>query len=350
MRNLLIGIGTFLAATSLLQAQCFDCCPMESDSCSQFYVEGAALIWKPSVHGIPFGVTGHSNSTDPLEVTKGFSCVNKVDFKWNAGFRAGVGYQLPCAGDVGVIWTHFHSTGKGCAAVRSDEFGYFESPWVSQVPGAGISPVGTAIRAFAKWDLKLNLIDIRFEKRIECNRVAITPFASVRGGWIQNRYNINIAKTVPLVGPSAQILCLNSKFQGAGLRGGLEGSYQLCRGFGIYGFGSGSMLYGRYNNQAREFISGIQLIPGDNNDITLCQRDRYCDNLVIGDCGAGIEYKTCFCNDRFALTLQAGWEQNVLFNEVQFTQLPTQTFLLNPQGESHDLSLQGFTFTAKLDF
>lgn len=344
----LIGLGALIASTGIVNAQYFDCCPQYDDSASNstFFVEGDALVWKPSVHGIPFGRTIITNSDTTFDAaTVEYTKVNKPDFTWNAGFRVGIGYHLPCAGDAKVVWTRFNSNARGCSFIPANVIGNFEPAYGSAVPQS--SDLGTETTVFARWKLKLNLLDFKFEKRINLDNFVVTPFAAIRAAWIQQCYSIDIANSNTTTLQNSEFVRLKTQFQGAGLRAGVEGAYNIACGFGIYGFGSASILYGQFRNCNRDhIIENDTTTPTPiNRDYTDFLRDRFNDAQVIGDCGAGIQWKTSLCEDNFALTLQAGWEQNVFFNLVRFDQNTG-----NSQINEHNLSLQGFTFSAKLDF
>lgn len=345
MRNLSkwIGIGAFLATTSLLQAQSFDCCQMqcgcESDSNSRFYVEGDLLVWKPTVHGIPLGATTISNGTTLDNTTGSCTRVNNFDFKWKAGFRVGLGYNLPCTGDTKIIYTRFTSNAKAHACVPESVLGSFQPSYGAPIPFA--SEVGTTTSAFGQWRLQLNLLDFKLEKKLCFNNFNFTPFVGVRGAWIQHRYNFTVSNSNPADTQDAETFCSRHRFEGAGLRSGIESEYNICNGFGVYGFGAGSIVYGRHTFKAFE----VFFDPGLGRDINSSLNDHYFDSQAMFDWGLGIQWRTSLCSDRFGFTLQAGWEQNIFFNNVRFDQ-----FLGNSQIEEHNLNLQGFTLSAQLDF
>lgn len=352
MRLFNLMAAGMIASTGLVSGQSW-CCDQDMTQNGGIFVEGDALIWQPAVHGIPFGITDYTNGTSLADVSKVAVVPNKLNFKWNAGFRVGVGYQFPCAGAASLEWTHYNSTARGCSLVPPTVLGGFQSIWGLQntLP---ISPIGTETSAFARWKLDLNLVDLKFGLNVSQKGFTVNPFAAVRAGWIQHRYNILVTDTTAGVAPKVQNIHMRSRFVGVGLRAGVEADYTVCGGFGVYGFGSGSLLYGRYQNCAREFLTDIVVdaidISIDIPNVTARLRDRYNESQFIADCGAGVQWKTNLCNDSYALTLQVGWEQNIFFDQVQFPHLPSISFAPNPQGEHHNLTLQGVTFTAKLDF
>ena len=142
-----------------------------------------------------------------------------------------------------------------------------------------------------------------------------------------------------------------SDFMGAGFRFGLDGRFDFCWNFSLFGLASYSLLYGRFNTDFHEFASG-----GDGHGDTV-------SNLLIADAddkfhmgisslqlSLGLQWNRPFCYDRYRFGLHLAWEQNMWFQLNQmnhFLHKLDEGILFQENG---NLSLQGLSFGARIDF
>jgi hypothetical protein len=133
----------------------------------------------------------------------------------------------------------------------------------------------------------------------------------------------------------------HSDYNGAGLRGGIELRYALYRGWSITGLGSVSLLYGSFfaNFSEKQDEAIIAKSP-----------DHFRSGVASAQLAVGIQWDTFFHHEDYHFGGRISWEQNMWFavNRMQHWKNTLNTGIM--EQEKGDLSLQGLTFSARLDF
>jgi hypothetical protein len=333
----------------------YDCHYDEQDYSNSWYVSADLLIWKPCIRGIPFASIATTETSLPLfNVDSRTNEIHDLRFKWDEGFRLGLGYYLPCSCSViDFNWTHYDTDADGRVTnfiplppdslVGTSVLAVLSAPLVDGAEFTGTST------ARGHWDLKFNLYDLDWGRNIECNSCfSMKPHLGIRAAWIKQKYNITIEGPIVIFGPAgigSEVTELKSEFSGGGLRAGLDVEYSLGYGWSLYGSGSAGVIYGEFDNNTSSIVTA-HFSPTTTFTSSVSAHDHHCNCLGYTDFTAGIRWK-CLCWDCHDVFVEFGWEQHSFYQETQF--LP-----LNATSTGRDLRsslcLDGFRVGATIDF
>jgi hypothetical protein len=140
---------------------------------------------------------------------------------------------------------------------------------------------------------------------------------------------------------------MKNNFWGIGLRFGLETQWGIGCGWSVFGDASASLLYGYFKITHTE--SDVLSDTTVNSPLFSASNFYHVDRF-IADFIAGLRYDYMFCDERYHLGFQVGWEHHMFFGQNQFPKFIGVTspglFVAN-QG---DLSLQGVSAQVRFDF
>ncbi len=322
-------IIALLTTTSAVQAEgwCNEAPECRSPClCGDFSVNVDALIWEAVEEGLCYGAVTDLNETE----------LKNQKFKWNAGVRVGLGYQLPCdCWDVALSWTHFNSKSKRELSLDPGEF--FISTW-GELPIGGLS--GAAVSDH--WKLDFNVLDADLGHVICVNDcLSFRPHVGLRAAWIDQKVHIDATGASGEL-PFTNEVHMKSDYEGIGLRAGLDSEWSFGCGWGLYGSADASILAG----ESKSCIRDATTFAGLTTIVSQKYKSRAC--RAATDLAIGLRWQDRFCCDSILLTLQVGWEQHLFFNQNNFKHFVS---LFNQgQSEKGDLCLQGWVFSAKVDY
>jgi hypothetical protein len=297
------------------------------------FVTADFLWWQAAENGLAFTVL--EDVIDPDVASGEFDLtIEDPKFRWHAGFRVGVGYNLPHDGwDLYLNWTRIHSrASKTVTADAGESFlpGFFQN------------------FAQAKWKLRLNVLDLELGRDFYTSKwLIIRPFIGIRSAWVSQTYATEI--TGDLAGSTDFSTDMKNRYWGIGPRAGLNSQWGLGCGWSIYGDLAISLVYGHFHIRQDYFeeISG-----GSTEDFV---KHSFRSGRAITDLGLGLRWDNWFCCDSYHLGLQVGYEHHMFFGQNQLNNwisgLPTfgqgAGFFVSNLG---DLTMQGFTASARFDF
>ena len=256
------------------------CCP---ENCGRFFGGAEVLVLKAFEEGLSNAcgstqITNYYND-DHIPISKLNGKAHGPDFKWNAGFRIGAGYEFAdgeC--NVGAYWTHFNSHSNGGCRT---------------------------------WKLNFDAVDVLYRCRCDCSScLNWTPFAGVKFANIDQKFHTNFVQKTSGTRSTLRGR-IKEEFFGFGPLFGIEGDWGFGCGFSLYGNISVAVLYGKFHeksHQTEKFTDGIN-VDHLKKHIQACQ--------PVVDAGFGVRWKTCVCNDKL-LVVQLGLEQHRYFNQNQF--------------------------------
>lgn len=259
---------------------------------SHVWLDAEGLYWQSNMGSLSYGIEhGH---------------VKQLDFDWDWGVRAGLGYKIPHdKWDLYAVYTHLIGNAHGHA-------------------GGG----------HAGWHMNLNMGDLELGRNcLPSKWLLFRPFMGVRGLVIDNDYSVDYARGTHFHA--------DSDFWGVGLRVGIDSLWGLGKGLGIYGNGSASLLSGHFDVHEKEkFKKAHSHHVRIENDV---------DNVVAAaDLALGLQWDYLFSNDRFHFGFKFGWEFNIFFDQNQLF-----NFLSSDQPiqfKKDDLTFQGLTLGLRFDF
>lgn len=257
----------------------------------------------------------------------------------------------------------------------------------------------TTLQASSHWNLHLNLIDGELGRDFYVSKkLTLRPSIGIRGAFVDQtldvnyRSNLNIINPInagfgidsaSLIGTASSCSKFENDFQGVGPKFGIDTDWILGKGFSIYGNAAIALVWGEFDiesnsvfNICADFeattvtLQSISQLVNESNSYRL--RQEFHSTKAMTDLALGVQWQMTFM-DRIGLLLQLGWDHHLLFNQnqmirllEQFTPFPlaplvpgilqsvipnlTTTEVFVTPRRNGDLSLQGLTFTARLDF
>ncbi|MBA3815161.1 MAG: hypothetical protein H0X29_01305 [Parachlamydiaceae bacterium] len=290
------------------------CCPCPSKN--SFFIRGDALYWTPRVTGLELDFGRTSIVENIVDSTQIFITREEdldPHFKWDAGYRAGAGYESNNWG-MEALWTHFQSSGK-----RSNKQ-LFER------------------RDEGKVNIKFDQIDVVFLYNYKATcLLTLKPFFGVRASKINEHVKgISFTDITFNSLPALETRTFNDKqkYWGIGPLFGVQGNWEIGSGFGIYGNVGASLLYGEYKINYKD--TDIFTVPFSKQIFAFNKRHLHGFDCNL-DLGLGISWsKVIF--QKYEVKMKLGFEQHQYFNQ-------------NRIGSSRgDISFTGGVFSLELGF
>jgi|GEM_PF-3108961 len=351
-----------------------------STDCSGWYVDAAVICWKSNQEGISAGTlntlaqgTNGANSIasgdlDFIGTTESQQVYPR--FEWDAGFKLGIGYQLPCdSWSVGLEYTYYQTNTHNSYA--SDFVADFtDSANAPGIQGTLFSPAYSAFfdsttvfddaQNFVKldWKVQFNQLDLDFGREFYVGRtMALRPHVGLRSLFIDQNYNIATSASGfdvlrEAFSQTRESIKMSNDFQGIGIQGGLGLSFEIGWSLGVYGEIGGGATFGRARVTQRVNATNQYGVTAlDVNQINYTVKDHYDTLLCNADFALGLQWREKINCDENLLTLKLGYEEHIFFGYNRFRNLlgpGLQDVITNsPTG---NLSFYGIVFAAAIDF
>lgn len=332
--------------------------------------------------------------------------VVKPSFKTSSGFKAALGIDFAYDGwdlDLAYTWLHTHarsSIDRDAGDVSGLLIPIHGKGFEIQAAGANVgwtqlAAGDTSIEvvnalfngvqsAKSSWRLHFNVLDLELGRNFFISsKLLVRPHYGFKATWqkqnnLTNYYATGAANLITTTGgitntatttvvpqdrdvtidsPTINILIeqLGQNYNiadyqyywGFGPRTGMNLSWLMSRNFSFFTDASVSLLWGQFTNSRGDTLAATDLSTGAvvyENYNPANVRSRYHGINVVAEAQMGLRYDYWFSNDEYRFRAEAGWENQLWFNQNQ---------MLNP-GENSlgagDLSLQGFTLTFQFDF
>lgn len=322
MKKLLIRVLLLIAGFQPLNANAEGSSPMNANS------EGSTLIadfllWHTSQQTASTWASVLKSSQRTLDVD-----ATNVDFGWNKGFRGGVLHQLDCTQwDTGLYWTYF-------SAKANNEFSIGDQIVIPEF-FSGFLSGNFFFGANLNWQLTMNMVDIEVGRKLDIDEsFSIRPSIGIKGGTINQ--TINCQWNAGFFSSTERV---KNNFTGGGPSLGIDGKWNICNGFSLFGDFSTAFMWGNWKisdtysrpSALGGFVTPTTIITSMNNSKLGTVMYRY---------RMGLEWR---CHEKLPLTLQLGYEMQFWPNQLRmptFQQLPVHG----------DLTLQGGTCQLRIDF
>lgn len=270
-----------------------------------------------------------------------------VDFRWDPGFRVGVGYGMNRdQWDTQAYYTWFHTRGTESISSLPGTIhsGFLGNFYVSNPNGLGLS--GPAYEsAYVDWTIHYDIVDWELGRQFWVSRsLALRPFVGIKGGWINQSMHSTWENPAfngsQFVNPqffNTGVEKVKNDFWGIGPSIGINTKWNLFTGsfqlFNLLGDFSGALMWGHWtfddtfdNDIGQHIFVGMDNI---NSGAT----------TIRAFMGFGWEV----CLKRCHLSTKLGYESQFWLDQLQF-----YSFI---QGRlSNVLTLQGGTLELSLDF
>lgn len=331
------------------------------------------LYWTAFEDGLEYvdQVTGNASG---LTIQNFSAKQREAKFRANPGFRVGIGYEIGSHDqwDLSFYWTRYQTTASD--RTQGETRGPIALIPIDSNVISNSGPFGIPTDAKAHLNLHMNLLDLDLGRDYFISKaLALHPFVGLRGGWINQTYNLRYTSSIPLNGqnPFNQVVESTlstswkgkSRFATIGLRAGTDLVFYFSPHFGLYAKASGSLLYGRF--RVTESTKGAQLVQGPSVGVSTFQvnAQRQFHRVRTNLEGAlGLQWEQGFQKDRYYLTLGVGYEISEWFNQNQFAQVNRRITLPGSAGQltiyeeqttkmsGGDLGFHGLNVSLRFDF
>lgn len=277
------------------------------------------LYWQTKIDGTEYVLTDSALTNIPVQIV---GKVNNVDFNYDFGLKAGIGYNFFHDGwDTELEFTYFNQSGSGKTGARTPSALIpLRSPLTVAAPSeaaiaSGLKPL---FATSATSNVSMNYDNLNWElgrNAFTSKNLAFRPHFGLKSAWIQlkqsTRYSGGGTATVlsvngnsiPVTGLGVNTVYVKEKsdFWGIGPRTGINSKWFLANGFSIYGDIDGALLYGYYETASKQWWS-----LNDQNVIRLKQKYHMLTPTI--HFGLGLAYDKYIYNDQQHLSLSLGYE------------------------------------------
>lgn len=350
-------------------ARCANCC---ENPCGGFFdsLTGRAdfLWWRANEEGIQLGTEEFVDSFTQATAPNRTVVINRAhvkypNFKYDPGFRLGLIHNCACdCYDIAFNWTHFHTKAKAHGETDEDEGVTFFSDWERL-----IGP--NAIFAASRYTLNLDMLDLELGRKFYVsNCFVLRPNIGLRGIRVDQNYrvfstsNLDEQESSPFV-DFLSVVKARSDFLAIGPRVGVDVEVQIGCGLSIFGQAAGSIVFGKFDNHAKEDYTDFNISTGSAlGEFHYEQKESaHRTSRTITDLAIGVRWDHCFewCNRYHPVGIAFAWEHHAFydFNNFNFAE---RGFDLDggTVGEANgavprkrgDLFTQGLTVSATFGF
>ncbi len=299
---------------------------------NDLWVQAEVLYMHATEDCLSYGIKNETAAVAGTTVVDGR--VKNVDYSWNWGFRAGIGYNLPHDGwDMLLNWTWFkaHET-KNEKPVTPETVLATLAATQGGIPIAFPSAKGKAT-------LHMNLLDLELGREFFVSKwLTLRPFMSARAAWFNRAFKFRYSSDSTKLGGHD-----HNRFRGGGLRGGLDTQWGLGSGWSFFGDFALSLLYGKQRLHSHQDISSGARVQHIHNAWSAVR--------PMLDLAFGLRWDHLFgCNDAYRIRLQLGWEQTSLLGFEKDMNFMNGTLPGKFAYNSGDLAVSGLSLQARFDF
>ena len=183
------------------------------------------------------------------------------------------------------------------------------------------APVLYATDASTFWKLSLDLVDFNIGRPFWAGqKLILRPYIGLRFANVDQNFNITLkgGSWENQGNPSDTYkdeTQLQNDFRAIGVKSGLDSSWIVACGWGLYGKLGASILYGRFNIDHQE---DIHLLTTPFTKTSICKiKDTITSSRAIIDTGLGARWSGLICDCRYGLSFSFGWEQSLFLHQNQ---------------------------------
>jgi len=296
-----------------------------------FWVMGDALLWQAHEENLTYAYKS--------DATASFSTLKGLDFDWDWGFRVALGYNAPRDGwDLSLLWTHIENHAEDHLHADADSSNLILPVWNINDVGIG----GPITQARAHWNVNLEQVDFALGKEYYVGKyLTLRPNGGLRADWIYQTYDMTYNFLV--VPGFPQRFNMTNRFFGLGFFAGVDSDWMLGRGFSIYGMADFATLLGFFDVDQK--VRQASPLTGFDQKGSIDSSLR-CGRGVL-DLTLGFKWSHLCRNNSWGITLKAGYEYHVYFDQNQFSLMANATKYFKPDG---DLTYQGLALSGQIDF
>lgn len=277
----------------------------------------------------------YQGSTDYLVKAKNDRTVLPVEghlkhfnFRWEPGFKVGLGYVFDHDGwDADAEFTFFQTQAHSHASASQ--------PHLFPLVG---NPALNYTKAHGIWNVKFYDLNVVLGRNYFVSKyLALRPFFGLATAWIDQQRRFHFVES------NGDLIYLRNRndFWGIGPRIGLDAQFAFCESFSFYGNVAGNLMWGEFRTDELDKDKTTELVFHDLH----YNLHRMVSTTAFG---LGFAYETSFLENTYYLMIKCGYESQYWWRQNQLP-IPDVNSLLFRRA-SNDLSLQGLTLEFKLDF
>lgn len=308
------------------------------------YLTADFIWWKAQQDGLAFAYDGVTAQPGTVDAQKGH--LHQPHFKYEPGFKLGLGV-LSGHDNWDMLaeytWLHVdadntknevHYKGNGSP---STDYNALRSVQTDVKNDGNVSAYKYYDEVSGKWSLNFNVLDLDLGRNFWVSkRLTLRPHVGLKFSWLKQDFDVH--------GEQADLFFGSSRFAsthqdhdlkqfGVGLRAGVNSAFYLWNKWSIFGDLSWTALWNDFK-VSRHDSHNLTTTSPEVKDANV----HYKPFTVTGvmEVALGLRFETIFSKGRYMYLLQAGWENQVWFDQGQFINFNTPN---NPG----NLSLGGLT-------
>jgi hypothetical protein len=326
-----------------------------------WFITADVLYWHARVGGTEFAYT-NKDSFLRLPI-KGR--VKDMDFDWNWGLRAGLGYNFQRDGwDLHAQYTYFDTNGSETITVGQNSL-------VIPLRGSAniVHNITTPIEkkflfctsAKSQYDFEYQGVDLELGCAYYLNRkFSIRPYAGLKSAWFDQeqitRYSGGkFSDGIYGLGPNTVHVTEDCDFWGIGPHGGVDMKWYLGYGVSIFSNLATALLFGRFDVDHREWYSETR-----NARIRLHANKHAFSPTVQFQ--LGLRYDSYIFDDKQHIGISLGFETQYWWRQNQMLKVDNEEEKIGPEIRplfamvvkyerySEDIAMYGATLGVKWDF
>lgn len=307
------------------------------ESSNGWYIFADALYWHADVGSADWAFKNNNTAAVPEKIEGPNHCLN---FKWNWGFRVGLGANMDYdQWDTNVYYTWFKTHNSNAVGTHENQIAH------------DLIGLGTVLtQGKINWRIHYSMLDWELGRWFYVSKhLSLRPHIGVKGGWISQTVKRRFTKPQFFYKAEAE-----NDFWGVGPCGGLNTTWVLgtvgTHHFSLFGDFAGALMYGHFDVDNEEEFTSI----ATGLETSEFKPHKLNRNLVAPMLQTilGFSWDTSYNRDRCHFGLRIGYEFQFWFRQNQmltgefFGPLHSVTY----QRAHDDLAFQGLTIDFKFDF
>ncbi len=290
-----------------------------------------ALYWHAKVGGTEYVYTSayRPNSNFP----RADGTLKEIEFDWDWGLKVGLGYNFYHDGWDGYVqYTYFDSDGQaksfasGASALvpnrGNNAISESANVYSSQGGNSFDSAFNFITRATSDYNFDFDSIELELGRSYFVSRsLSFRPQIGLKSLWLdikqQTRFSggptIAEGGEGEVYGLGANTAYINdkNKLWGLGPRTGFNSKWYLTNGFSIFGNAAGSLLYGYFETQTKNWYS----IDTQDHEIRL--KSKMHRFVPVAELQLGLSYDQYVYNDKQHISVSLGYEVQYMWRANQ---------------------------------
>ena len=296
------------------------------------FLTGDYIYWTARQDNMQYASTGYTNTL--LLSTHGGKNA-ELKYRFQTGFKAGLGFSFGHdLWDMAFNYTWFQSNNN-----KGSIHGNYRAGLIPTfTPYITLTTDDYFTNASAVWRLHFNTLDWELGRNFYISKyLSLRPFVGLKGSW-QNQHNNSAYAGIKSSEPFQYTRNLESSFLGLGIRTGWNMAWHLAGTWSLYGDVALASLWGQFKTERTDKAT----VPGATHTPVSTSGQIHTASPVL-ELALGLRKDQWFYNNRFHIGVQAGWEEQIWWNQNQFSWDKAIS-------QSGNLVLQGLTVRLRFDF